>query len=67
MFGGGFDKCDENAAEFAAQFNSQKRGFDAILADPINGVVIATSALSHDHLATVALQAGKHVFVESVR
>ena len=59
------DRHDENAAEFAAQFNSQKRDFDAILADPsINGVVIATSAPSHDHLAAIALQAGKHVFVE---
>jgi UDP-2-acetamido-3-amino-2,3-dideoxy-glucuronate N-acetyltransferase len=59
------DHRDKNAAEFAAQFNSQKRDFDAILADPsIDGVVIATSAPTHDHLAIEALQAGKHVFVE---
>ena len=59
------DRHDENAAEFAAQFNSQKHDFDAILADPsIDGVVIATSAPSHEHLAIVALHAGKHVFVE---
>ena len=59
------DRHDENAAEFAAQFNSRKREFDAILADPsIDGVVIATSAPSHDQLAIAALQAGKHVYVE---
>ena len=59
------DRHDGNAAEFAAQFNSQKRGFDAILADPsIDGVVIATSAPSHDQLAIAALQAGKHTYVE---
>jgi len=59
------DRHDENAAEFAAQFHSQQRDFDAILADPsIDGVVIATSAPSHDQLAIAALQAGKHVYVE---
>ena len=59
------DRHDGNAAEFAAQFNSQKRGFDAILADPsIDGVVIATPAPSHDQLAIAALQAGKHTYVE---
>ncbi len=59
------DRNDESAAEFAAQFNSQKRDFDSILADAsIDGVAIATSALSHDQLAISALQAGKHVYVE---
>ena len=59
------DRHDENAAEFAAQFNSHKRDFDTILADTsIDGVAIATSALSHDQLAIAALQAGKHVYVE---
>ena len=59
------DRHDENAAEFASQFNSQKRDFDAILADPsIDGVVIATPAPSHDQLAIATLQAGKHVYVE---
>ena len=39
------DHNDENAAECAAQFNSQKREFNAILADTsIDGVVIATPA-----------------------
>lgn len=59
------DRCNENASEFAAQFNSQKQDFNAILADPsIDGVVIATSAPSHDQLAIATLQAGKHVYVE---
>ena len=59
------DRHDENAAEFAAQFQSQKCDFDAILAEQnIDGVVIATSAPSHDPLAIAALQAGKHVYVE---
>ena len=59
------DRHDENAAEFAAQFNSQKRDFDTILTDTsIDGVAIATSASSHDQLAIAALQAGKHVYVE---
>ena len=59
------DRHHENAAEFAAQFNTQKRDFDAILADPsIDGVVIATSAPSHDKLVIAALQAGKNVYVE---
>ncbi len=59
------DHNDENAAECAAQFNSQKREFNAILADTsIDGVVIATPAPSHEKLAIAALKAGKHVYVE---
>ena len=59
------DRYDDKAAEFAKQFNNKNLGFDAILADPsIDGVVIATSATSHDKLAIAALQAGKHVYVE---
>ena len=59
------DRTDENAAAFAAQFNSHKSDWDAMLADAsIDGVVIATAAPSHDQLAIAALQAGKHVYVE---
>ena len=59
------DHHDENATELASQFNSQKCDFDAILSNPsIDGVVIATSARSHDKLAIAALLAGKHVYVE---
>jgi len=59
------DRNAENAAEFAAQFHTNSRDFDAILADQsISGIVIATAAPSHDQLAIAALQAGKHVYVE---
>ena len=59
------DHCDDKAAKFATHFNSKNLDFGAILADPsIDGVVIATSAASHDKLAIAALQAGKHVYVE---
>ena len=59
------DRCNNKAAQFAKQFNNKNLDFDAILADPsIDGVVIATSATSHDKLAIAALQAGKHVYVE---
>ena len=59
------DLADENATAFAAQFNSRKSDWGSILVDAsIDGVVIATSAPSHDRLAIAALQAGKHVYVE---
>jgi len=59
------DRTFENAADFASQFHSVERDFSDMLADPsIDGVVIATSAPSHDHLAIAALEAGKHVYVE---
>jgi UDP-2-acetamido-3-amino-2,3-dideoxy-glucuronate N-acetyltransferase len=59
------DRTDENAAAFAAQFNSRKSDWGAMLADAsIGGVVIVTAAPSHDQLAIAALQAGKHVYVE---
>jgi predicted dehydrogenase len=59
------DRCGDKAAEFAIQFNNKNLDCDAILTDPsIDGVVIATSAASHDKLAIAALKAGKHVYVE---
>ena len=59
------DRYDDRAAEIATRFNNKNLDFDAILADPsIDGIVIATSAASHDKLAIAALQAGKHVYVE---
>ncbi len=59
------DSREENASEFATQFNIQKQDFKTILADQsIDGVVIATSAPSHDQLAISTLQAGKHVYIE---
>ena len=51
------DRTDENAAAFAAQFNSRKSDWDAMLADAsIDSVVIATAAPSHGQLAIAALQ-----------
>jgi predicted dehydrogenase len=38
--------------------------FDDVLASNVDGVLIATSVDSHFRLATAALKAGKHVFVE---
>ena len=59
------DRHDEKAAEFAAQFQSKKCDFDAVLADStIDGIVIATSAPSHDSLAIASLQASKNVYIE---
>ena len=59
------DQKDENAATFAAQFSSHKMDWKSLLADAsIDGVVIATSARSHDQLAISALRANKHVYVE---
>ena len=60
--------CDNESARaenFAAQFDSTARDFDAILADDaINGVMLATVAHSHKDLAIKALEAGKHVYIE---
>src|SRR5689334_6498212 len=38
--------------------------FTEVLASKVDGVLIATSVDSHYELATAALAAGKHVFVE---
>ena len=60
--------CDHNpdrAAEFARDFDSTAMSFDDVLADPmIDGIIIATSASSHEHLACQGLAAGKHVYIE---
>ncbi len=59
------DKNGNSASEFAAQFHCNCIDFGSMLDDKsINGIVIATSASSHDSLAIAALQAGKHVYVE---
>ena len=62
--------CDLNAERlkrFAARYPSvaATRSYEEILRDPaIDGVVIATPVFSHFDLASRALRAGKHVFVE---
>lgn len=53
------------AAKIAAQHQVPVRPWQEILADPaVPAVAIAAPAALHAHLATEALQAGKHVFVE---
>jgi UDP-2-acetamido-3-amino-2,3-dideoxy-glucuronate N-acetyltransferase len=54
-----------NAAAMSRAHNVPVREVADILADPaITGIVIATPAATHAGLATRALEAGKHVFVE---
>lgn len=59
---------DDHAAtaeKISADHGVPARSFDAILADPdIDGVALATPAISHADMAMRALAAGKHVFVE---
>jgi predicted dehydrogenase len=62
--------CDESAdarARWAAQFPRTRMAedVDELLDDPgLEAVVVATHVPSHAELATRALEAGKHVFVE---
>ena len=60
--------CDldqSRATEFAKDFDTAALDFNALLEDStIDGIMIATSAASHEALATKALNAGKHVYIE---
>ncbi|MBI2069084.1 MAG: Gfo/Idh/MocA family oxidoreductase [Elusimicrobia bacterium] len=60
--------CDDNevaSTQFAKQYNVPALTWDEILAaNHIDGVVIATPALSHAKMVKEALKSGKHVFVE---
>ena len=59
------DRHAENAAEFGSAFAAKTVDVDTLIHDQsIDGIVIATSAPSHDALAIAALAAGKHVYVE---
>jgi UDP-2-acetamido-3-amino-2,3-dideoxy-glucuronate N-acetyltransferase len=59
------DTHTPNAGVQAKQYSVPARAFEDILADKhIEGVVIAAPAVQHAALATRALEAGKHVFVE---
>ena len=60
------DNSSEKAAEFAQTFSTQAAVFPSVCADKnIHGVMISASAQAHEQLAVEALEAGKHVFVES--
>jgi predicted dehydrogenase len=53
------------ASAIGTQHSVPVSDFDAVLADPaINGVALATPAVSHAEMAQRALRAGKNVFVE---
>jgi UDP-2-acetamido-3-amino-2,3-dideoxy-glucuronate N-acetyltransferase len=55
----------ERAATAAESAGVSSRPLDEVLADPdIDAVAIATPAVTHAELATRALRAGKHCFVE---
>jgi UDP-2-acetamido-3-amino-2,3-dideoxy-glucuronate N-acetyltransferase len=60
--------CDDSEAvarEQAGRYKVPARGLGDLLADPeISAVAIATPAVTHASVATRALEAGKHVFVE---
>ncbi len=59
------DNHAPTAAAMAETYKVPACSFDAVLADKsIDGIVIASSASTHAPLATLALEAGKHVFVE---
>ncbi len=59
------DKNAKAAEEFASTFNVNAMSVEALIGSKeIDGIVISTSAASHDELAITALTAGKHVYVE---
>ena len=59
------DRHAKNATEFRLDFAAKTVDVDTLIQDQsIDGIVIATSAPSHDALAIAALAAGKHVYVE---
>jgi len=59
------DHHAETVEAVATRHGSRALSFEQILAEPaIQSVAIATQPSTHHHLATCALLAGKHVFVE---
>ena len=59
------DMNPATAESFAAQYHCAAKSWDEVLADPsIAGVALATPATLHAEMASAALKAGKHVFVE---
>jgi UDP-2-acetamido-3-amino-2,3-dideoxy-glucuronate N-acetyltransferase len=59
------DTDNMRASDFAKQFNCDALSLqEALQRDDISGFMIATDATTHCDIATTALQAGKHVFIE---
>ena len=59
------DNNPGRAGEFAQTFSTTASDYASVCADKdIHGVMISASARAHEQLATEALRAGKHVFVE---
>ena len=59
------DPDQASASQLSARYGAPVIAMDAVLRDPaIAGVAIAAPAAQHAELATAALEAGKHVFVE---
>ena len=59
------DRNDGQAEEFASQFGTAALDVDALItSNEVDGVVIATTAPSHDDLAIAALASSKHVYIE---
>jgi predicted dehydrogenase len=61
------DVSTETREEFARRYPTARvtEAFDELLADPaVDAIVIATPVPTHYSLAKLALEAGKHVFVE---
>ncbi len=59
------DTDNMRASDFAKQFNCDALSLqEALQRDDISGLMIATDATTHCDIATTALQAGKHVFIE---
>jgi len=65
LLAGVVDGDEERAASYAAQYSTSPLTLDEVLNDDsINAVAIATPAGTHFDLASLAMQAGKDVFVE---
>jgi len=59
------DRNSKAADEFASAFNVTAMAVDSLVEQKsIDGIVIATSAPSHDKLALAGLVAGKHLYIE---
>ena len=59
------DRSIGQADDFASEFHCKKDSVDGLIADEnLDGIVISTSAPSHDEIAISSLKANKHIYVE---